>query len=222
MERYERAQGAERCENSAELTGVMERRAAFSHSAHGMDFFTFDLNVPRASGAVDILRVIAPLTLSPETLPEGARLHVAGPMRNFRSYELERGRLCVGVLARLLETAADPAARTNRAAASGTLLRAPVLRRTPLGREICDMQLGCPRGGGRREVLPVIAWGATARQCAHLSPGDALFVEGRLQSRVYRKQLDSGAVELTAYELSAARAIPLGARAEAMLCKDGE
>ena len=90
----------------------------------------------------------------------------------------------------------------NRIALSGVICKQPYLRRTPLGRSICDVILAVNRHYGRADYLPCIAWGQVASTVAGMSVGDRLALEGRVQSRNYTKLLDSGAVERVAYEVS--------------------
>ena len=78
----------------------------------------------------------------------------------------------------------------------------PVLRRTPLGRDICDLMLAVNRHYGRSDYLPCITWGARACETALWDVGTRVSLEGRLQSRSYIKVLDTGAVERTAFEVS--------------------
>lgn len=77
-----------------------------------------------------------------------------------------------------------------------------VLRRTPLGRSICDVILAVNRHYGRADYLPCIAWGQTAVQIAGMDVGERLALEGRVQSRTYTKLLESGSEERTAFEVS--------------------
>ena len=85
---------------------------------------------------------------------------------------------------------------------SGVLCKQPTLRRTPLGRSICDMILAVNRRYGRADYLPCIAWGKVAAKIAEMQVGDRLTLEGRVQSRTYIKQTDAGSEERTAYEVS--------------------
>ena len=93
----------------------------------------------------------------------------------------------------------------NRITLSGTLCKPPIYRRTPLGRSICDLILAVPRNYGRADYLPVIAWGQVASQVCILEAGAPLSLEGRVQSRVYRKVTETGPEERTAYEVSVMR-----------------
>ena len=63
--------------------------------------------------------------------------------------------------------------------------------------------LAVPRAFHRADYLPCILWGKIAQQVSRLHAGDNLYVEGRLQSRIYTKLTENGAVERTAYEISA-------------------
>ena len=70
---------------------------------------------------------------------------------------------------------------------AGALCKPPGVRRTPLGRDICDLMLAVNRRYGRADYLPCIAWGGLARRCGALEVGDGVRIEGRLQSRAYTK-----------------------------------
>ena len=101
--------------------------------------------------------------------------------------------------------APDAGQPLNRIFLSGILCKQPILRRTPLGREICDMILAVNRRYGRADYLPCIAWGAVAQQTALLHTGQRLTVEGRVQSRIYSKTEDGVTSDRTAYEVSVMR-----------------
>ena len=85
----------------------------------------------------------------------------------------------------------------------GPLCRDPVYRRTPLGREICDIMLAVPRAFRRADYLPCILWGRTAQEGSGCHTRDVVRICGRLQSRNYTKLTEEGPQERTAYEISA-------------------
>ena len=91
----------------------------------------------------------------------------------------------------------------NQCLLDGIVCREPTYRRTPLGREICDVMLAVPRGFRRADYLPCILWGRVAAQAANCKVGDRILLDGRLQSRIYTKLTEGGAEERTAYEISA-------------------
>ena len=90
----------------------------------------------------------------------------------------------------------------NQILLSGSLCKPPILRRTPLGRSICDLMLAVPRRYGRADYLPVIAWGQLAARASGLQVGDRITLEGRVQSRTYHKVTETGTEERVAYEVS--------------------
>ena len=177
------------------LTGQPER----SHENHGKIFYRQMLEVPRLSGTPDIL----PLLLREEQLPlltGGETLRVEGQMRSFNNRGGTGRRLVLTVYVQTVQPGWGET--VNRIALTGTLCKPPIYRRTPLGRSICDLVLAVPRSYGRADYLPVIAWGQVASQVSALQVGDALSLEGRIQSRIYRKLTDSGPEERVAYEVS--------------------
>ena len=90
----------------------------------------------------------------------------------------------------------------NRILLAGTLCKPPIYRRTPLGREICDVMLAVPRQYQRTDYIPCILWGRTAMAAAEYPIGTELTLTGRLQSRTYLKNLGETSETRTAYELS--------------------
>ncbi len=192
--------------NHVTLCGVMETPPAFSHENHGRRFYRFLLGVDRLSGAVDRLPILASQELLGRSeVCWGERVAICGQLRSFNRRTETGRRLVISVLAQTMEHSDAPA--DNCVRLTGALCRPPVYRRTPLGREICDVMLAVNRPYHRTDYLPCIFWGRTARQTAGLSVGDALSLEGRLQSRDYTKLLEDGtALQRTAYEISAASA----------------
>ena len=80
--------------------------------------------------------------------------------------------------------------------------KAPIYRRTPLGREICDLMIAVGRRYGKSDYLPCISWGRLAIAASGFTPGDFIQISGRLQSRTYTKVLGTGEEIRTAYEVS--------------------
>ena len=79
----------------------------------------------------------------------------------------------------------------------------PVMRTSPLGREICDLMIAVNRMYNKSDYIPSIAWGRNAAFGESLRVGDKVSVEGRIQSRDYRKFTEEGyLVTKTAYEVS--------------------
>ena len=188
--------------NHVFLRGSLSGLPAFSHENHGRRFFRFLLEVPRLSGTPDFLPVVAEESLLNEMdLSGGTMLTITGQIRSHNLRIEGRRRLNIFVFARgILCEEGEP---VNEVILEGPLCREPNLRRTPLGREICDVMLAVPRGFRRADYLPCILWGRTAREAADCHTSDSLLICGRLQSRVYTKVTENGTEERTAYEISA-------------------
>lgn len=99
--------------------------------------------------------------------------------------------------------AADDGEPMNEVTLFGPLCKDPNYRRTPLGREICDVMLAVPRAFHRADYLPCILWGKTAQEASCCHTGDCIQISGRLQSRQYTKVTETGQETRTAYEISA-------------------
>jgi single-stranded DNA-binding protein len=181
-----------------ELAGLPE----FSHENHGRRFHRFTLNVPRLSGAVDTLPIIAEeQLLNTLDLSSGNMIAVTGQIRSHNIRTEGTRRLLIFVFAATLT--AEDGDPVNDVMLEGLLCREPTYRRTPLGREICDVMLAVPRAFRRADYLPCILWGRTAQEVSVCQTRDKIRVCGRLQSRTYTKLTDEGPVERVAYEISA-------------------
>ena len=188
--------------NSVTLRGELMALPEYSHENHGKKFYRFTLEVPRLSGTVDRLPVVAEADLIHSIDPcGGMMLTVKGQIRSHNCRLEGTRRLLIFVFAHSI-TAEDGEA-INDVILEGPLCREPVYRRTPMGREICDVMLAVPRGFRRADYLPCILWGRTAQELSQCAVRDVIRVEGRLQSRAYTKQTPEGTVERTAYEISA-------------------
>ena len=188
--------------NKILLRGRLGASPVPSHINHGVEYLTFPLAVRRLSGAEDRLNVVAAreqLAALPP-LEAGSPLTVRGEVRTFNNRSGVGSRLVVSVFARVLSQ--EEGEDENRLELSGTLCKAPTLRATPLGRTICDMILAANRRYGRADYLPCIAWGSLAYRCGAMEVGDQLALEGRLQSRVYTKEVNGQFQERTAFEVS--------------------
>lgn len=152
-------------------------------------------------GRVTCLSSSPPSTLLEGTdIAEGTPLRVTGQLRSFNNRSGHGSRLVISTFAQSIEPC--DGGHFNRILLSGVLCKQPTLRRTPLGRSICDMILAVNRRYGRADYLPCIAWGKVAAKIAEMQVGDRLTLEGRVQSRTYIKQTDAGSEERTAYEVS--------------------
>ena len=187
--------------NEVLLEGTALEAPVLSHENHGTRFYRFPLEVPRLSGTPDTLPVLLPEPLL-DTVQTEAPLRVQGQLRSFNNRSGVGNRLVLTVYAQAVQPGTGEPC--NRILLSGALCKPPIFRRTPLGRSICDLMLAVSRRYGRADYLPVIAWGQLAVRAARLQVGDPLSLEGRVQSRAYRKVLEDGSIQdRVAYEVSA-------------------
>ena len=188
--------------NQIVLRGSLASLPEFSHENHSKQFYRFFLEVPRLSGAVDKLPIVVSLEqLNKLDLSGGEMLTVTGQIRSHNIQIDGRRHLLIFVFAS--SVTAENGEPINDVILEGPICREPTYRRTPLGRDICDVMLAVPRAFRRADYLPCILWGRTAQEAALCHTRDVIRIYGRLQSRIYTKVTENGAEERTAYEISA-------------------
>ena len=191
--------------NHITLTGALASAPEYSHSNHGRRFYSFYLEVSRLSGAIDRLQILASEELLASTcVTEGEALTVEGQIRSFNNRAPKGRKLIISVLAEAIAVTDGPHA--NQVLLQGVICKEPIFRRTPLGREICDVMLAVNRPYHRADYLPCILWGRCAQEVSDYPVGTVLSITGRLQSREYLKVIDGVAEQRTAYEISAVTA----------------
>ena len=194
--------------NRAELCGIATELPRYSHESRGIRFYTFPLETHRLSGTADTLNIILRESLlPPDDLLLAGPIRVTGELRSFNNKSGVGNRLVLTVFAR--ELWPDAGGDENHITLTGTVCKAPTLRVTPMGREICDIILAVSRRYRRSDYIPVIAWGQQARDIADVPVGTQLSVRGRLQSRAYTKVIDGESFQRQAFEVSAADIFPL-------------
>ena len=188
--------------NTITIRGSLQALPQFSHENHSRRYWRFILEVPRLSGSVDLLPVIAEESLIMELDPFGGQmLTVTGQIRSHNQRTDGVRHLLIFVFAATI--IAEDGEPINDVVLEGPLCKEPTFRRTPLGREICDAMLAVPRAFRRADYLPCILWGQTAQEIAACHVRDRIRIYGRLQSRIYTKMTEDGPIERTAYEISA-------------------
>ncbi|MBE6036953.1 MAG: single-stranded DNA-binding protein [Clostridiales bacterium] len=192
--------------NRAELQGRVLTVPVFSHRSYGENFYRLLLGVARKSGFIDRIPVIVSERILWNREPEeGDVIDIEGQIRTYNEPAGERSRLNIVVFAR--ELSACPAGTEpddrNQITLEGFICKPPVDRLSPLGRELCDIMLAVNRAYNKSDYIPCIAWGRNARYSGGLPVGTKLRIQGRIQSREYRKKLEDGTAETRiAYEVS--------------------
>ncbi len=183
------------------LCGIPLKKAEYSHQNKLEKYYTFPLGVERLSGAMDIINVVVRQNLLERVeLEEKQMMYIRGEVRSFNNKSKIGNKLVITVFAKQLGFCDEPA--QNSVELFGTICKPPVKRRTPMGRDICDLMLAVNRKYGRSDYLPCIAWGENALKAGDWLVGDDVRLDGRLQSRKYIKIEDGQSMEKTAYEIS--------------------
>lgn len=191
--------------NYVRLCGVMAGSPAFSHLSRGQEFYVFPLEIRRLSGNADTVNVLVRRSqLFRLEAQEADKLCVEGQIRSYNNRRGTGAKLVITVLARELSFSGEEDG--NTVFLSGTLCKAPNLRTTPMGRDICDLMLAVNRSYGRSDYIPCICWGLRAQEAALWDVGTRIRLTGRLQSRRYIKLTEQGAEEKTAFEVSVTEA----------------
>ena len=185
------------------ISGEVTSRVEFSHESHGCDFYTFKLASRRLSGTYDEINILANRNLIEGVdLTTGKFISASCSLRSFNKRTETGNKLIISAFAKEL-LPAPPDTHRNDLELCGAVCKPPIYRKTPLGREICDIMLATNRSYGRSDYLPVVIWGKNARAAAELNVGDMITVLGRIQSREYTKLVDGISQIKTTFEVSA-------------------
>lgn len=191
-----------RANNSVLLCGTLGGKAIYSHSSRDEKYFTFPLNIDRLSGAVDTINIIAREDLiNSLIIEECEKIIVKGELRSFNNKSGVGNRLIITVFAREIEFGYGN--DHNDVELTGVICKPSIYRKTPMGREICDIMLAVNRRYGRSDYLPCIVWGQNAVKASGWTIGSRVSIMGRIQSRKYIKAIGNESREKTVYEISA-------------------
>lgn len=195
--------------NYVALCGDVVDEPSFHHKTHDESIYRFFVSVPRLNKEVlDIIPVeISDRVVDLTKIKAGNRVGIEGQYRSFNQPN-ENGKVSLKLfvfvkdVTFMNEEDLNQNDYVNYVRLVGHLCKKPVYRKTPSGREISDVILAVNRIYGRSDYIPCIAWGRNSRYASNLNVGDRIVVEGRLQSRKYRKKLETGIEEHTVYEVS--------------------
>ena len=190
--------------NIAELCGAVLSDLKFSHKTYGEIFYTFVLGIERRSGYIDEINVMVSERLIFETPPRiNDYVEIKGQIRTYNETFEGRNKLNIVVFAKEISLSENFGYNENYVYLEGYLCKSPLRRTSPLGRDICDLMLAVNRMYNKSDYIPCIAWGRNAGYAESLGIGTKLAVEGRIQSREYKKKLEDGTSEMRkAFEVS--------------------
>ena len=190
--------------NVAELCGVVLSDLEFSHKTYGEIFYTFVLGIERRSGYIDEINIMISERLIFDHTPRIKDfVEIKGQVRTYNEVVGSRNKLNVVVFAKEIFFSENFGYNENYIYLEGFLCRLPLRRTSPMGREICDLLLAVNRMYNKSDYIPCIAWGRNAAYAESLGVGTKLMIEGRIQSREYKKKMEDGSAQMRkAFEVS--------------------
>ena len=195
--------------NQVTIMGEVVSEFTFSHEVFGEGFYMVEVLVRRLSNSDDRIPLMVSERLIDVTQDyRGEYIMVNGQFRSYNRHEEDRNRLVLSVFAREISFVEEEldGAKTNNILLDGYICKAPVYRKTPLGREIADLLLAVNRPYGKSDYIPCICWGRNARYASSFEVGEHVQVLGRIQSREYVKKLSEVETEKrVAYEGSVSK-----------------
>ena len=195
--------------NQVSVAGEIVSEFKFSHEVFGEGFYSLEIRVGRLSDSYDLI----PLMISERLMDvkadyRGQYIEVLGQFRSYNRHEASRNRLVLSVFAREVSICQeeDSTVKPNHIYLDGYICKAPVYRKTPLGREIAELLVAVNRPYGKSDYIPCICWGRNARFAEKFQVGEHIQLWGRIQSREYQKKLSENEVEKrVAYEVSVSK-----------------
>lgn len=196
--------------NFVKLGGIVASSLEFSHELYGEKFYKFFMEIDRLSGVKDKIPVIISERLIDEQdFSAGKLIVVEGQYRSYNQV-LENGKskLILTVFVKdIITEGIDEKVRTlNELTLIGCICKAPIYRKTPLGRDIADVLVAVNRAYNKSDYIPCILWGRNAKFCQSLGIGTNVKLEGRIQAREYEKKYEDGTTQTrVAYEVSVSK-----------------
>ena len=195
--------------NKVSVIGEIISGFTFSHEVFGEGFYLVNVAVSRLSEQADII----PLMISERLLDVkedyiGCTVEAIGQFRSYNRHEGTKNRLMLSVFVREIHFMDEftDYTKTNQIFLDGYICKAPIYRKTPLGREIADLLLAVNRPYGKSDYIPCICWGRNARYASAFEVGGHVLIWGRIQSREYMKRIGENETEKrVAYEVSVSK-----------------
>lgn len=190
--------------NYVRITGYVDK-FIYNHTAYDERFYSSFVHSQRRSGTVDDIPVIASEYLVKKDDLDGKYVEIDGEFRSMNMEVEGKSKLILQLFVkniRIVKTK-ESSDDENEIVLDGFLVKNPIYRVTPNGRQIADLMIAVNRPLGRSDYIPCICWGKSAKWAENLEVGTEIFVQGRIQSREYVKRLSEDESEIrTAYEVS--------------------
>lgn len=190
--------------NNVRITGYVDK-FVYDHTAYDERFYSSFVHSQRRSGTVDDVPIIASQYLIHKKDFAGKYVEIEGEFRSMNVHAGEKSRLVLQLFVKNIQIVKvkESVDDENEIVLDGFLVKKPIYRITPNGRQIADLMIAVNRPLGRSDYIPCICWGKSAKWAENLEVGTEIFAQGRIQSREYVKRLSEDESEIrTAYEVS--------------------
>ena len=188
--------------NYVRITGYVDK-FIYNHTAYDERFYSSFVHSQRRSGTVDDIPVIASEYLVKKDDFDGKYVEIDGEFHPMNMEVEGKSKLILQLFAKNIRTTQEKLDDENKIVLNGFVVKKPVYRITPSGREITNMLIAVNRPRWRSDYIPCVCWGRSAKWAEDLTVGTTISIEGRIQSRTYVKKLSDEEREVrTAYEVS--------------------
>jgi primosomal replication protein N len=190
--------------NSIYLRGMI-KNIKYSHTIDGTVFNKADMIVKRPDGREDL--VILKFKEFSLTYKEDSEVELMGNIRSFSQKVNDKNKVDIYVFS-YFDTVEDCFEDTNKALIDGKICKKDSLRKTTSGKHyihyIVANNIVTEDGQKLNSYIPCVAWGKLAKEIENnYNVGDGVTIEGRLQSREYKKRLSDEEIEIRmAHELA--------------------
>lgn len=197
--------------NKGKLVGRLVGGVSNAFEVEGERFFEGKIKVSRLSSASDIL----PYTISEKLvkaynlkLEDEEEVAFYGELRSYNRMIEGKSRLILSFFVKEVRDIEEEEG-TNDLTLTGFICKEPIFRTTPFNRQICDILLAVNRPAfNKSDYIPCILWGRNAKFVQSMKVGTKITLNGRIQSRNYKKLAPEGEVlEKTAYEVSCQKVV---------------
>lgn len=183
--------------NIVEIVGVVAKELVFNNEIGGCRFYRTEVATRRESGIEDMLPVIISDYLV-SNVTVGETIYIKGSFRSFN----DKAANAVKLFVYAEEIVPVDVAHVNTIRLEGFVCKTPIIRTTPKGRTICDLLIASNRACGQSDYIPCVLWERNAKLASRLTIGQKIHLEGRIQSRLYKKRIGDEIKIKVAYEVS--------------------
>lgn len=168
------------------MVGTIISSPEVIYSVNGTCLYSTYIATQRLSNIADTIEVVVKDNML-DRLVVGRQILVCGEIRTKNEYVVSkrRNKLIIYVLAKDIVDVGDCEYNVNIAIIDGYLCKAPSLRTTYSGKQVCDLLIAVNGRFGKSYYLPAVAFNDIAEYLSSKRIGERIVVSGRLQSRQY-------------------------------------